>query len=111
MKKFILHYITNLVSIILAAWIMTTVSISTFGVSLLLALVITILNKTLLPLMLVFGTTFIILTMGFGIFVIDGLVFLLAAKIVTGFFIKSFWAAVWLSVITTLINSQWKKTE
>lgn len=96
--------IINIISIALATLILTSVSIHSAFALLLVSIVITVLNRTLLPIMLMFGATFIILTFGLGIFVIDALVFLLAAKIVTGFVINSFWAAVWLSLITSIIN-------
>ena len=109
--KLIKSYCISMLSISLAALILTTVDITTISAILLVPLAVMIIHfvvsliGSVLVLPVLAAGCFTLITFGFGIFIIDGLIFLLAAKYVDGFFIASFWAAVWLSLINAIINT------
>lgn len=67
-------------------------------------LLLSFFNAILKPLLVLFTLPFIVVTMGLGIVVINALLFLLVGKLVDGFHIDGFWAAVGGSVVVSLTN-------
>jgi putative membrane protein len=61
-------------------------------------------NAILKPLMVLFTLPFILLTLGLGMVVINALLFLLVARLVDGFYVASFWSAMWAALVLGLIN-------
>ena len=52
-------------------------------------------NLVLKPLLVLFALPFIVVTLGFGLWVINALLFMLVGAIVPGFEVVSFWSALW----------------
>lgn len=103
---------------LLIAWLVTTVSlliisklpigveIDTFGKALISAAVFGILNAIVKPILVVLGVPFIVLTLGLFLFVINAIVFGLAAALVTGFRLRfGFWSALLGAFLLGLVNS------
>lgn len=61
-------------------------------------------NAILKPLLVLFTLPFIVVTMGLGIVVINALLFLLVGRLVDGFHVEGFMAAVGGSVVVSLTN-------
>ena len=61
-------------------------------------------NAILKPLMLLFTLPFIILTLGFGVLVINALLFLFVGRLVDGFHVAGFWPAVWGGLVVSVTN-------
>jgi putative membrane protein len=57
-------------------------------------LLLSLLNAILKPLLVLFTLPFILVTMGLGMVVINALLFLLAGRLVSGFFVSGFGSAV-----------------
>lgn len=66
-------------------------------------LVMVVLNLFLRPLLMLFALPFIILTMGLGIIVINAVLFILAASLVPGFFVASFWSALAGALVSGIV--------
>ena len=67
-------------------------------------LLLSLFNAILKPLLVLFTLPFIIVTMGLGVIVINALLFLLVGRLVDGFHVVSFWAALWGSVVVSVTN-------
>ncbi len=67
-------------------------------------LVLSFFNAILKPLLLLFTLPFILLTLGFGVLVINALLFLLAGRLVDGFNIAGFWPALWGALVVSVTN-------
>ena len=67
-------------------------------------LLLGIFNIFLKPLLLLFSLPFIILTFGLGIWIINALLFLLVATMVSGFHVESFFSALWGALVLSIIN-------
>jgi putative membrane protein len=67
-------------------------------------LLLTFFNAILKPLLVVFTLPFIVLTMGFGIIVINALLFLFVGRLVDGFYVEGFWSAVGGALIVSITN-------
>lgn len=68
------------------------------------AAIISLLNVFLRPLLVLFTLPFVLLTMGFGILLINALLFKLTAVIVTGFVVTSWWAAIWGALVVSIVS-------
>jgi putative membrane protein len=61
-------------------------------------------NAILRPLLVLFTLPFILVTMGFGVVVINALLFMLVGRLVDGFYVASFWSAVGGSLVVSVTN-------
>ncbi|MBD1805558.1 phage holin family protein [Microcoleus sp. FACHB-SPT15] len=103
---------------ILITWLITTISfliisrlpigveIDSFGKAAISAAVFGILNALLRPILGFFTFPFILLTFGLFLFVLNAIIFGLAAWLVPGFRLRwGFWSALIGSIALTIINS------
>jgi putative membrane protein len=67
-------------------------------------LLLSFFNAILKPLLVLFTLPFILLTLGFGMVVINALLFLLVDKLVAGFHVAGFWSAVGGALVVSLTN-------
>jgi putative membrane protein len=70
----------------------------------LVALLLSFFNVILKPLLVIFTLPFIFVTMGFGLIVINALLFLCAGRLVQGFQVTGFWPAVGGAIVVSLTN-------
>ena len=61
-------------------------------------------NAILKPLLVIFTLPFVLLTLGLGIWLINALLFLAVSRLVDGFIVRDFWAALWGALIVSLTN-------
>jgi putative membrane protein len=75
------------------------------GASLLVVvLLLSLFNAVLKPLLVLFTLPFIVLTLGFGIVVINALLFLAVGRLVDGFHVAGFWSAVGGALVVSVTN-------
>jgi putative membrane protein len=75
------------------------------GVTLLVVVaLLSVFNAILKPLLVIFTLPFVVLSLGLGIWVINALLFLWVSRLVPGFHVNGFWAALWGSLIVSLTN-------
>ncbi len=67
-------------------------------------LLLSFFNAILKPLLLLFTLPFIVLTLGFGVLVINALLFLFVGRLVDGFHVAGFWPALWGALVVSLTN-------
>jgi putative membrane protein len=105
----IIHWIVAALVLLLVGWLIPGIEISGFGVALVAALVIGIINLLIRPIVMLLTLPINILTLGLFALVINALLFALAAWMVPGFEIFSFWSALLgsllLAILSALINS------
>lgn len=80
-------------SLLFIAWIVPGISIAGLSTALLAAFVIGLINVFIKPVLIILTLPINILTLGLFTLVINALMFLLAAKLVSGFQISGFWSA------------------
>lgn len=74
------------------------------GTLVVVVLLLSLFNAVLRPLLVLFTLPFILVTMGLGVLLINAFLFLLVGRLVDGFFIDSFWAALGGSLIVSVTN-------
>lgn len=92
------------VALVIMSYLMDGVTVESFGVAILAAAVIGLLNALLWPLLSYILVPFAVLTLGLAALLLNGFLVYLASYIVNGFEIDGFWTAFWLSLGMALIN-------
>jgi putative membrane protein len=68
------------------------------------ALVLGLINTLIRPILVILTLPVTLLTLGFFIFIINGLLFWAVAHWVTGFHVTGFWAAVFGAIVYSIIS-------
>jgi len=103
MKPFVIRWLCTTVAVAVAAWmtgIEFTSSVALFVVALLLGLV----NAFIRPVLLLLGLPFIVVTLGFGILVLNALLFWMVSGFVPDFKVSGFWQAFFAALIVSIVN-------
>lgn len=104
MIKNVIKFLINGFVVYATAYLLSGVSVSSFKVALIVALVLAALNILIKPILLLLSLPVTILTLGLFTFVIDALMVILATKIVPGFSVDSFLTALVFSVVMTILS-------
>jgi len=104
MLSLIARWIINAAALLLVAYLYPGVSVASFWAAMLAALVLGLVNALIRPLLILLTLPVTVLTLGLFLFVINALMFWLAAEIVSGFQVTGFWAALIGSVLYSLIT-------
>ena len=104
-SKFLWRVVFNAVGL----WVMTEylvpgISVASTEALLIAALVLGVVNAIVRPLVLILSLPLNILTLGLLTFVINGLMLSITAALVPGFYITTFWTAVWGAILLTVIS-------
>lgn len=97
-------WLINALIIFIAPKLLSGIQIADFATALITALVIGLLNAILKPILIFLTLPLTILTLGLFTFVISAILILLASKFVPGFTVTSFWYALLLSLILSIVN-------
>ena len=104
MLSLVARWIINAAALLLVAYLYPGVSVASFWAAMLAALVLGLVNALIRPLLILLTLPVTVLTLGLFLFVINALMFWLAAEIVSGFQVTGFWAALIGSVLYSLIT-------
>lgn len=107
--KIITRIILSALAVLVSAYFINSlwseaVTIEPLWISLLVALVLSLVNLLIRPIIVILSLPLTILTLGLFLFVINGLMVLLVSWLVPGFHFASFWSALIFSILLSLIN-------
>lgn len=102
--RLLLVWIINAVALFVLPYLMKSIQVKSFGVALVAALLLSLVNTLIRPLLLVLTFPVTVLTLGLFIFVINALLFWAVAKFVGGFSVAGFWSALIGAVLYSLIS-------
>lgn len=102
--KGILKLVLMGLAVMISAYIIPGVSVSGFWVAVVVAVILSIVNFIIKPILLLFTLPINVLTLGLFTFVINALMVLLVASIVPGFAVASLLSAVLFSVVLSVVN-------
>ena len=103
-RGFIIRWVVNALALLVAAWILKGIVISSYLSLFVAAFVIGLLNAFLRPIVLLLTLPLNILTLGLFTFVVNGIMILLAGDVVRGFEVHGFFSAVFAALIMGLIS-------
>ena len=102
--RVLLVWLINAVALIAVAYLMPSISVSSFGAALVAALVLGLINAVVRPVLVLLTLPVTILTLGLFIFVLNGLLFWMVGEWLEGFAVAGFWAGVLGAVLFSLVS-------
>lgn len=102
--KILLHWIVSAIAIILSAYLLPGVTINGFAAALIVAVVLGLINAVLRPLFVLLTLPITILTLGLFVFVINGLLVMLAASIIPGFTVDNLWYGILFAIVLAVVS-------
>ncbi len=104
LQKVFFQLLTTTLVLLIADYLMQSVNFDQAWVAIVTAIVLAILNVFLKPLLVLLTIPATLITLGLFLLVINAAILLIAAEIVPGFHVQSFWSAVLLSLFISLAN-------
>lgn len=103
--KFLVKLLVSALVVLLTGYLLPGVNVDGFGVAILVAVVLAILNTLVKPILVILTIPLTILTLGLFLLVINAVIILLAGSLIGGFSLDSFWWALLFSIIVSVIMS------
>ena len=103
--KWLTIFLLSAVAVLISAYIRPGVSVVSFWSALWVALILSLLNVTVKPLLILFTIPITLVTLGLFLLVINSVIILLADYFIEGFQVDGFWWAFLLSVVLSILNS------
>ena len=99
----IIKLLVSALAIYLTAALLPGVTVKSYWYSIGIAIVLTLLNALVKPLLLLISLPVTVLTFGLFVWVIDAVIILLCSKFLSGFKVNGFWWALVFSLISTVL--------
>ena len=90
------------IAVMVGAWLLPGVEVTSFWAVLITAVVISLLDNLVRPILIVLPVT--VVTLGLFFFVVNAIIILMASGIVKGFDVSSFGSALLFSLVLTAVN-------
>lgn len=103
--KRVAHVLLSAVAVFVAARLLPGVHVDSFGTALVAAVVLGLINGILRPILLILTLPINILSLGLFTFVVIGGCVELAARVVPGFTVASFWWALAFAGVLAVLNA------
>ena len=102
--RFVLAWVVNTLALIAVAYLMPSITVSSFGAALVAALVLGLVNAIVRPVLVLLTLPVTILTLGLFIFVLNGLLFWMVASWLEGFHVAGFWSGVLGAILFSIVS-------
>ncbi len=102
--SFLQRWVITTLAVLVAAWVVPGISYRDAGSLILASLVLGFLNAFVRPILLLLSLPFLILTLGLFVPVVNALLLLLVADLVTGFRVGGFWDAFWGGLVISITS-------
>jgi putative membrane protein len=104
MRHFVFRWAFTTVAVMVASSILHGIRYDSVASLIGAALLLGIFNAFIRPVLLILSAPLILLTLGFFILVVNGLLLLLVPSVVSGFHVDGFWSAFWGAIIISLVS-------
>ncbi|MEN8886383.1 MAG: phage holin family protein [Winogradskyella sp.] len=101
----IMRLLINALAVFILAHLLDGVTVNGYTGAIIVALVLSILNILVKPILIILTLPVTILTLGLFLLVINALIIGLADRLIDGFEVSSFWTAILFSVLLSLLQS------
>ena len=92
------------IAVMVGAWLLPGVEVTSFWAVLITAIVISLLDNLVRPILIVVTLPVTVVTLGLFLFVVNAIIILMASGIVKGFDVNSFGSALLFSLVLTAVN-------
>ncbi|WP_452226661.1 phage holin family protein [Lacinutrix cladophorae] len=101
----IIRLLLNAIAVFVLANILNGVQVDGYVTAIVVALVLSILNLIVKPILVILTLPITIVTLGLFMFVINACIILLADNFIDGFVVNTFWTAMLFSVLLCILQS------
>ena len=103
--KLLTRLVTTTLAVLVTAYLLPGVSIDNAWIGIAVAIVLSLLNVLLKPLLIILTLPITVVTLGLFLLVINAGIILITSKIVDGFHVNGFWWALLFSLILSLVSA------
>jgi len=103
--KLILRLLLNALAVVLLSYVLPGVGVDSMFTAIIVAVVLSLLNFIVKPILVIFTLPITILTLGLFLLVINAIIILLAANLIDGFHVTSFWWAIIFSLLLSFLQA------
>lgn len=100
----VIQWIILALAVMLTAWIIPEIVVTNFQTAMIAALVIALVNVFIRPAILLLLLPINILTLGLSVLVVNALLLMFVAHIVSGVSINNFWSAFFGAIVLSLLT-------
>ena len=100
----LLKWLALSLAILFVGWIVPGITISSFATALVASIVIALVNLVIKPILVFLTLPINILTLGLFILVINALLFMFVAYLITGVEVDGFWSAFWGALLLSILS-------
>jgi putative membrane protein len=97
-------WLINAIALLALPYLLSSISIDSFLTAMFVAVVLGFVNTVIRPILLILTLPVTIISLGFFIFIINGLMFWAVASIFDGFHVDGFWSAVFGAMLYSVIS-------
>lgn len=101
----LIRFLLNGLAVFLTAYLLPGVNVDGYGTALIVALILSIVNAIVKPILILLTIPITIVTLGLFLLVINALLILFVDYLVAGFAVDGFWWALLFSLILSVFNS------
>jgi len=103
--NFLVRMLLSSLAVIIVSYLLPGVSVDGFLAALIVAFILSLLNFTIKPLLIILTIPLTVVTLGLFLLVINAIIILIADSIVPGFVVDGFWWALIFSLLLSLTNA------
>src|SRR6516225_5675808 len=104
MRHFVFRWAATTIAVMVASSIVHGIRYDTVAALIGASLLLGILNAFVRPFLLILSAPLILVTLGFFILILNGLLLLLVPHVVAGFHVDSFWSAFWGAIVISIVS-------
>jgi putative membrane protein len=104
MKHFVFRWAITTIAVMVASSVIHRIRYDTVAALIGASLLLGIFNAFVRPFLLILSAPVILLTLGFFILVLNGLMLLVVPSVVIGFHVDGFWSAFWGAIVISIVS-------
>ena len=102
--RILLVWLVNTLALIAVAYLLPSITITSFTSALIAALVLGLVNAVIRPILVLLTLPVTVITLGLFIFVINGLLFWLVGSFIEGFVVRGFWSGFFGAILFSIVS-------
>jgi len=104
MRHFVFRWAVTTIAVMVASAVIHGIRYDTVAALIGASLLLGILNAFVRPFLLILSAPLILITLGFFILILNGLLLLVVPIIVVGFHVYHFWSAFWGAIVISIVS-------
>jgi len=102
--RILLVWLVNTLALIAVAYLMPSITVSSFTAALVAALILGLVNAVIRPILILLTLPVTVVTLGLFIFVLNGLLFWLVGSFIDGFVVQGFWSGFFGAILFSIVS-------